>query len=158
MVALVVGLSALYVSLKQTRLSQHTQKYELYENRLKVYSAFVELFDVVSLQMNRIDGTDRKPYILVFKNWIDTHGKFMQGTRHVQLLFEGDIQKYQKQVDDKSVVIIMHYSRLVSFASNEEERRKIIKDLEKIFDWCKSERDSLEDKFDHYLNIGNLNP
>jgi hypothetical protein len=157
LVALVVGLSALYVSLKQTRLSQHTLKYELYENRLKVYSAFAELFWEVSVQMNFIDGTDKKPYILLLKDWGFAWGRFMEVTGHVQFLFESDIQKYQEQVFYQCAEIAGHYA-LLAHSSNEEERRKNIKDLKKIFDWFESEKVSVKDKFDHYLNIGNLNP
>lgn len=131
---------ALYIAWQQLRTNKQALKLKIYDKRFYVYKEFQKIFKVIS--------ANAKPSM-------DDMQQFRKSVSEADFLFGPEIRKHIDEICNRGRTLEARHQKLQPISVG-EERKKMVKENEKDFEWFEEQPNVANKNFKKYLGISNL--
>ncbi|MCH7557762.1 MAG: hypothetical protein IIB56_09940 [Planctomycetes bacterium] len=137
-----IAILAVYIAWQQHKTNTDKLRLNLYDRRNRVFDGLMNLLGHIGQQR---DVTDQQLY------------QFYAATNQSEFLFgEGNISEYLEEIRKKAIDLQYLEKRIKDQRLSQEERKKVVENSRKVFDWLEKQFEVSKNKFRKFLSFKNI--
>ena len=137
-----IAILAVYIAWQQHKINTDKLRLNLYDRRNRVFDGLMNLLGHIGQQR---DVTDQQLY------------QFYAATNQSEFLFgEGNISEYLEEIRKKAIDLQYLEKRIKDQRLSQEERKKVVENSRKVFDWLEKQFEVSKNKFRKFLSFKNI--